>query len=75
MNISPADIESIEVLKDAAATAVWGSKGANGVLIIKTKRGSKGRLQFNFNTKYEFSKERSGIPMLNANQYISMRCV
>ncbi|WP_195349797.1 SusC/RagA family TonB-linked outer membrane protein [Bacteroides nordii] len=72
LNISPADIESIEVLKDAAATAVWGSKGANGVLIIKTKRGSKGRLQFNFNTKYEFSKERSGIPMLNANQYISM---
>ena len=54
LNISPADIESIEVLKDAAATAVWGSKGANGVLLIKTKRGSKGRLQFNFNTKYEF---------------------
>ena len=72
LNISPADIESIEVLKDAAATAVWGSKGANGVLLIKTKRGSKGRLQFNFNTKYEFSKERTGVKMLNANQYISM---
>ncbi len=72
LNISPADIESIEVLKDAAATAVWGSKGANGVLLVKTKRGSKGRLQFNFNVKYEFSKERSGVKMLNANQYISM---
>ena len=59
-------------MKDAAATAVWGSKGANGVLLIKTKRGSKGRLQFNFNTKYEFSKERTGVKMLNANQYISM---
>ena len=71
-DMDPDRVSSIVLLKDAAATAVWGSKGANGVLIIKTKRGSKGRLQFNFNTKYEFSKERSGIPMLNANQYISM---
>lgn len=72
LNISPADIESIEVLKDAAATAVWGSKGANGVLLIKTKRGAKGRLQFNFNAKYELSKERTGVKLLDANQYISM---
>lgn len=72
LNLSPADIESIEVLKDAAATAIWGSKAANGVLLIKTKKGSKGRLQFSFSTKYETRKERDGIPMLNANQYISM---
>lgn len=72
LNISPSDIESIEVLKDAAATAVWGSKGANGVLLINTKKGSKGKLTFSFNSKNEFKKEGSSIPMLNANQYVSM---
>ncbi len=72
LNISPSDIESIEVLKDAAATAVWGSKGSNGVLLIKTKKGKKGKLQFSFNTKYEYRKEGSSLPLLNANQYVSM---
>lgn len=72
LNISPADIESIEVLKDAAATAMYGSKGANGVLLINTKRGDKGRLQFSFSSKYEWKKERNSYPLLNANQYISM---
>lgn len=72
LNISPSDIESIEVLKDAAATAVWGSKGANGVLLITTKRGTRGRLTFSFNSKNEFKKEGNAIPMLNANQYVSM---
>lgn len=72
LNISPSDIESIEVLKDAAATAVWGSKGANGVLLITTKKGSRGRLTFSYNSKNEFRREGSSIPMLNANQYVSM---
>lgn len=72
LNIPPSDIESIEVLKDAAATAVWGSKGANGVLLITTKKGTKGRLSFSFNSKNELKKEGNPIPMLNANQYVSM---
>ncbi len=72
LNISPSDILSIEVLKDAAATAVWGSKGANGVLLITTKKGSKGRMSFSYSSKYEYRKEGSSIPMLNANQYVSM---
>ena len=72
LNISPSDIESIEVLKDAAATAVWGSKGANGVLLIVTKKGKKGRMSFSYSSKYEFRKEGSSIPMLNAKQYVSM---
>lgn len=72
LNISPSDIESIEVLKDAAATAIWGSKGANGVLVITTKKGRKGKLSFTFNSKNEFKRERNSIPMLNANQYVSM---
>jgi len=72
LNISPNDIQSIEVLKDAAATAVWGSKGANGVLLFTTKKGTKGRTSFSFNSKYEYSKEGNSIPLLNANQYTSM---
>jgi TonB-dependent SusC/RagA subfamily outer membrane receptor len=42
LSINPDDIEEITVLKDASATAVWGSKGANGVLVIKTKKGTRG---------------------------------
>lgn len=72
LNISPADIQEVEVLKDAAATALYGSRASNGALLIKTKRGEKGRLQFTINSKYEFKKEASTIPLLNASQYISM---
>ena len=72
LNISPNDIESIEVLKDAAATAIWGSKGANGVLLIKTKTGHKGKIQFSFSTKYEIRKEGNSIPVLNSSQYVSL---
>src|SRR5699024_1943221 len=53
VNISPMDIESIEVLKDAAATAIWGSKGANGVLLFTTKKGRKGKTQFAFSSKID----------------------
>jgi len=56
LNISPSDILSIEVLKDAAATAIYGSKAANGALLITTKKGSKGRMVFTYSTKYETSK-------------------
>lgn len=72
LNISPADIESIEVLKDAAATAVWGSRGANGVLLINTKKGSKGKITFDIRTKFEVRKETSHIPLLNGAQYVSL---
>ena len=44
LNVNPEDIESIAVLKDAAATAIWGSQGSNGVIEIKTKRGSRGKI-------------------------------
>jgi len=72
VNISPNDIESIEVLKDAAATAVWGSKGANGVLLINTKKGVSGNTRFNFSSKFDVRKEPNTIPMLNASQYVAM---
>ncbi|GAB3650640.1 SusC/RagA family TonB-linked outer membrane protein [Echinicola sediminis] len=72
VNISPNDIESIEVLKDAAATAIWGSQGANGVLVFKTKKGRKGKTRFSFSTKSEIKKEPSTIPLLDGSQYVSL---
>lgn len=72
VNISPNDIESIEVLKDAAATAVWGSKGSNGVLLITTKKGFSGKTRFNFSTKYDVRREANTIPLLNSSQYVAM---
>ncbi|MGL5683761.1 MAG: SusC/RagA family TonB-linked outer membrane protein [Marinifilaceae bacterium] len=72
VNISPSDIESIEVLKDAAATAMWGSQGANGVLVITTKKGSRGKTRFNISQKVDFKHEPKNIPMLNGEQYVTL---
>lgn len=72
VNISPNDIESIEVLKDAAATAIWGSKGANGVLLFTTKKGRKGKTQFAFSSKIDVKREAETIPMLDGGQYVAM---
>src|SRR5690606_31837950 len=72
VNISPADIESIEVLKDAVATAIWGSQGANGVLIFTTKRGRTGKTRFSFSSKLDMKREPGTIPLLDGSQYVSL---
>ena len=69
LSIAPSDIKDITVLKDAAATAVWGSRAANGVLIINTKRGTVGAPVITYTFKGSFSKQPSAIPLLNGNQY------
>lgn len=69
VSIAPQDIKSIEVLKDAASTAVWGSQGADGVLMITTNRGSKGKTKFDFNYKLTINHSPPAIPMLNGNEY------
>lgn len=71
LNIAPTDIESIEVLKDAAATAIWGTKGGNGVLVITTKRGSTGKTRINVSSKLSTRFEPSPIPLLNGNEYVA----
>ncbi|MCB6327493.1 TonB-dependent receptor plug domain-containing protein, partial [Phocaeicola vulgatus] len=53
--LDPADIESFSVLKDASATAVYGVRGANGVVIVTTKRGKAGKLTVNFKTNATYS--------------------
>ncbi len=72
LNIAPANIESIEVLKDASATAIYGTKGANGVLLINTKRGSMGKTKFSFSSKFTAKREPESIPLLNGAQYVSL---
>lgn len=72
VNIAPSDIASITVLKDAAATAIWGSKAANGVLLITTKKGVRGKPRFSVTQKFYIKKEPKGIPMLNAEQYVTL---
>lgn len=53
--LSPSDIESIEILKDASATAIYGSQGANGVVMITTKRGKDGKAKISFSTTQSVS--------------------
>lgn len=69
LNIAPTDIESITVLKDAAATAMWGSRAASGVLLITTKRGGVSSPKISYTYKSTYSKLPSTIPMLSGDQY------
>jgi TonB-linked SusC/RagA family outer membrane protein len=71
LNINPYDIEAIEVLKDAASTAIYGTSGANGVLLITTKKGTRGKTRFTFSTKATLKVEPDPIPMLDGNQYVA----
>lgn len=73
VNISPQDIKSISVLKDAASAAIWGSKGADGVLLITTHRGLKGKTRFEYLGKYTINTQPPPIPMLNGDEYIMMQ--
>ncbi len=66
--VNPNDIQSMEVLKDASASAIYGARGANGVIIITTKRGKSGKTAINVSTYTGFSEVRKQIPMLNAVQ-------
>jgi TonB-linked SusC/RagA family outer membrane protein len=72
LNISPADISTITALKDAAATAVWGSKAANGVLVITTKRGVRGKPAISYTFKGSTAFRPDAIPMLNGDQYSTL---
>lgn len=71
--INPNDIESIEVLKDADATAIYGSRGANGVILITTKKGKTGKVRLNFSTNYGVSEAISNLTLLNKDEYLNMR--
>ena len=69
LNVNPEDIEEITVLKDAASTAIWGSMGANGVIEIKTKRGSRGKTRVNYSYRFTGSWQPEGYEILNGDDY------
>ncbi len=72
LSINPDDILEITVLKDAASTAIWGSKGANGVLMITTKKGSTGPTKIQYTYRLTGSKQPKGLNMLNGDDYTMM---
>jgi TonB-linked SusC/RagA family outer membrane protein len=71
--INPADIERIEVLKDADATAIYGSRGANGVVLIATKKGQAGDTKVNLSVSSGISMTARSAKFLNTQQYVAMR--
>ncbi len=72
LNISPADIQEISVLKDAAATAMYGNRGANGVLNIKTKRGTMSKPRVSYTFKGSMNTPAKPIPTLSGDQYTTL---
>lgn len=69
-NINPADVESIEVLKDGASTAIYGSRASNGVILITTKKGKAGRQNLNYTGTFGFSKPVQRFDLLNAEEFV-----
>ena len=70
--LNPSDIESIEVLKDVSATAIYGTRGANGVIIITTKKGSHGRNTINYSGTFGWSSAAKKLDFLNAQQFTEL---
>src|SRR5690606_5117310 len=69
-NISPNDIESIQVLKDASAAAIYGSRASNGVVIITTKSGQTGKAQITFNAYAGWNETVKKLDVLNSEEWI-----
>jgi TonB-linked SusC/RagA family outer membrane protein len=73
-DINPVDIESFDILKDASSAAIYGSRASNGVILITTKKGAKGKPVININTSTGFAySSPSNIPLMNGQQFIARR--
>ena len=72
LNIAPTDIKDITILKDAASTAIWGSRAASGVVVITTKRGAVGKPAFTYTNKTSVTKQPTAIPMLSGDQFSTL---
>jgi TonB-dependent SusC/RagA subfamily outer membrane receptor len=69
-DFNPNDISSVEILKDASATAIYGSRGANGVILISTKKGAVGKINVSYNATLSFDSYHSLTDWMNGGQYI-----
>ena len=75
-NINPADIESIDVLKDGAASAIYGTRGSNGVILVNLKKGTKdGNVHTQYSASFTMNVAKRELQMLNADQFRAYRCV
>lgn len=70
-SINPADIESIDILKDASSTAIYGTNAANGVMLITTKQGKQGKTKINFTTSYSFQSPTKDLTTMNRSQMLA----
>jgi TonB-linked SusC/RagA family outer membrane protein len=71
--INPSDIESIDILKDASATAIYGSRGANGVVIVTTKRGKNGSAKISYDGYYGFQQQGKFLDMMDLKQFANLQ--
>lgn len=72
IGLNPEDIESIEILKDASAAAIYGSRGTNGVVLITSKSGRQGDTKFSFRTSYGWSEPSNTLDWLNTEEYVEL---
>ena len=72
-SINPADIKSIDILKDASSTAIYGSRGANGVILVTTNRGEQGTTRINYKGAFTFETIEDKSPAMSASDYITFR--
>lgn len=72
-SINPADIESLDILKDASATAIYGARGANGVVVITTKKGKVGRMQIDYDGSVTFHNVTRLIEMMDAYEFVKLQ--
>jgi TonB-dependent starch-binding outer membrane protein SusC len=71
-DLNPNDIESVEILKDASATAIYGSRGANGVILVTTKKGQKGQVKIDYNATFSFDSYRNLTDWMTGGQYVDI---
>jgi len=71
--VNPQDIASMEILKDASATAIYGTKGANGVILITTKKGTEGKMRINYETRFSWGQLYKKLDLASAKQWAKLR--
>lgn len=72
-SIAPADIESIDILKDASATAIYGARGANGVIVITTKKGNEGKPKINFSASWSGSSIANKVDLMDGYEFVCLQ--
>src|SRR5690606_24921281 len=71
-SFNPDDIESMEILKDASSTAIYGSRGANGVVLITTKRGKEGKPRIQYSNYFRYEVMKEGLDLLSAREFAEL---